>query len=319
LFVPDVAAQTPFTYWDNQKLIYGTDEHGYGRRTYDNVGVQYGLAALKKKQITIDEFLHLNDNIGGWLPPVEMQRERFWNSGGGQSSLADVSLWSHHNMTASKYSERPAPRSSADDEAIEAAYRSGNVFLGKIDMPILDFRHYLEHELDMHHSLQSFASRLRMQREQGHADNQLIWFADLPYEPFDEALDLMERWLENLRADKELSVVEAKPNDAADRCYADDGQLIAEGDSVWDGDWNGKPAGACTRAFPPYSNPRLIAGDDFAGDIMKCQLQTVDKAIEKGVYAPIDVRPHRDELQRIFPNGVCDYSSGDAARPDDIW
>ena len=95
LFAPDVAKQVPFTYWDNQKHIYGTDEYGYGRRTYDNVGVQYGLAALKKKQISIEEFLHLNDNIGGWLPPNEMSRERFWKSGGGQSDLADVSIcWS---------------------------------------------------------------------------------------------------------------------------------------------------------------------------------------------------------------------------------
>ena len=319
LFAPEVAADVPFTYWDNQKRVYGTDQRGYGQRTYDNVGVQYGLAALKKQQITIDEFLHLNDNIGGWLPPAEMRRERFWNSGGGQSSLADVSLWSHHNMTSAKSSARPAPRNSADSDVIAAAYRSGNVFLGKIEMPVLDFRHYLEHELDMHHSLQSFASRLRMQREQGHSDNQLIWFADLPYEPFDDALNLMERWLDNLRANSNLSVVDAKPADATDRCYADDGSLIAEGEGVWDGEWNDKAPGECTLAYPPFSNPRLIAGDDFAGDIMKCRLQTVDQAIDSNLYAPIDVSAHRDELLRIFPTGVCDYSLGDAARPDDIW
>ena len=319
LFAPDVAAQVPFTYWDNQKNVYGTDEHGYGRRTYDNVGVQYGLAALKRKQITIEEFLHLNDNIGGWLPPAEMSREQFWNSGGGKSSLADVSLWSHHNMTTTKYSERPAPRSVADDDAIIAAYRSGNVFLGKIDMPVLDFRHYLEPQLDMHHSLQSFATRLRMQRYQGHADNQLIWFADLPYEPFDDALNLLERWLDNMRADAELSVVDAKPVDATDRCYAADGRLIAEGDTVWNGEWNDKVPGECMQAYPPYSNPRLIAGDDYAGDIMKCQLQTVDQAIERDVYEPVDVSEYREELQRIFAAGVCDYSLGDAVRPDDIW
>lgn len=319
LFAPDVAKRTPFTYWDNQKSIYGTDEDGYGQRTYDNVGVQYGLAALQKGQISITEFLHLNDNIGGWLPPAEMQRERFWNSGGAQSSLADVSLWSHQNMTSTRSSERPAPRNSADLSAINAAYRSGNVFLGKIDMPILDFRHYLEPRLDMHHSLQSFAIRLRMQRQQGHANNQLIWFADLPFEPFDEALAMMEQWLENLRADATLSVVDARPVDATDRCYAGDGELIAEGNGVWNGDWNGQPAGACTKAYPPYKNPRLIAGDDYAGDIMKCHLQSVADAINNGVYAPIDVSAHREELERIFPDGVCDYSLGDAGRPSAIW
>ena len=199
-----------------------------------------------------------------------------------------------------------------------ASYRSGAVFLGKLDMPILDFRHYLERELDMHHSRQSFVTRLRMQRHQGHSENQLIWFSDLPYEPFSDALNLMERWLDNMREDDSLSVVDAKPSDATDRCYAGDGTLIAEGPGIWDGEWNNKPAGACTRVYPPFSNPRMIAGDDYASDILKCHLRSIDKAIADGVYAHVDMRPYRDELQRIFPIGVCDYSLGDAARPDDL-
>jgi hypothetical protein len=314
-----VARAVPFTYWDNQKAIYGTDADGYARRTYDNVGVQYGLAALQNQQISIAEFLHLNDNIGGWLPPAEMQRERFWNSGGGQSTLADVSIWSHHNMTATQSARRPAPRNAADLETLNAAYRSGNVFLGQIEMPILDFRHYLEPKLDMHHSLQSFAIRLRMQRQQGHATNQLIWFADLPYEPFDEALETIERWLDNMRANKALSVTAARPPDATDRCYDGNGDLVAEGPRVWDGEWNEQPAGECTQTFPPYKNPRLIAGDDFAGYTLKCHLQSVDTAIKNGLYGPIDMQPHRAELNRIFPAGVCDYSLGDAGRPAEIW
>ena len=113
LFAPSVAEQVPFTYWDNQKHVYGTDEHGYARRTYDNVGVQYGLTALKRGQIRIDEFLDLNDKIGGWLPAAEMQRERFWHSGGGESDLKDISVWSHHNMSAK--------RNAGDVEAMTAA------------------------------------------------------------------------------------------------------------------------------------------------------------------------------------------------------
>ncbi len=306
LFAKDVAEQVPFTYWDNQKNIYGTDEHGYGQRTYDNVGVQYGLAALTSGQITIEEFLNLNDNIGGWLAPVDMSRERFWKSGGAQSDLADISIWSHQNMTATASADRPAPRNEASATAMAAAYRSGSVFLGEVSMPIIDFRHYLEPRLDMHHSLQSFVSRLRMLRQQGHADNQLIWFSELPYEPIGDALDVLERWLEN----------KAKPADATDRCYASDGKLIASGEGVWDGAWNEKEDGACLNVYPPYANPRLVAGDDIAGYIMKCYLRSIDEAIADGVYAPIDIAAHRDELQRIFATGVCDYSLGDAGRPD---
>lgn len=300
LFAVDVAQLVPFTYWDNQKQIYGTDEHGYGRRTYDNVGVQYGLAALKKEQISIDEFLHLNENIGGWLPPNEMSRERFWKSGGAQSDLADISIWSHQNMSST--------RNAADPAAMAAAYRSGSVFVGELSMPVIDFRHYLEPQLDMHHSLQSFATRLRMQRQQGHADNQLIWFADLPYEPLGDALNLLERWLAN----------DARPADATDRCYSETGELIASGEGVWNGVWNGEDNGACMQRFPPYSNPRLVAGDGYAGDILKCHLRPVDMAITDGVYTPIDVSAHRSDLQRIFPTGVCDYSLGDAGRPVDV-
>jgi len=318
LFAPSVEKQVPFTYWDNQKRVYGTDENGLARRTFDNVGVQYGLAALKRRQITIAEFLDLNDKIGGWKPAVDMTRERFWHSGGAQSDLADLSVWSHHNMTATASSDLPAPRSEGDVDAMTAAYRSGNVFLGELSMPVIDFRHYLEPELDMHHSLESFSTRLRMLRGQGHADSQLIWFAQLPYSPLGDALHLLERWLENMRADESLTIADARPSDATDRCFDDTGQLLASGSTVWNGAWNGKDDGACMQHYPIYSNPRLVAGDDFAGDIFKCYLQSVDAAIACGLYAPVDVTAHRDELQRVFPSGVCDYSRGDVARPDDV-
>jgi len=221
-------------------------------------------------------------------------------------------------MTATASTDLPAPRSEGDIEAMTAAYRSGNVFLGELSMPVIDFRHYLEPELDMHHSLESFATRLRMLRGQGHADTQLIWFARMPYLPLGDALRLLERWLENMRADENLTVADARPADATDRCYNDTGELIASGSTVWNGAWNGKDDGACMQEYPMYSNPRLVAGDDYAGDIFKCYLQSVDAAIAGGVYAPVDVTAHRDELQRVFASGVCDYSRGDVSRPDDV-
>jgi len=318
LFAPEVVEQVPWTYWDNMKRVYGTDDDGFGRRTFDNVGVQYGLAALKRRQITIAEFLHLNDNIGGWIPAAEMMPERFWRSGGGQSRLADISIWSHHNMTATASADRPARRNEGDADAMAAAYRSGQVFLGELAMPVIDFRNYLEPDLDMHHSLQSFSIRLRMLREQGHADNQLIWFAEKPYVPVGDAIDVLENWLEKMQTDADLSVVDARPTDATDRCYSDTGQIIASGDAVWDGVWNGKRNGECMTEFPIYSNPRIEAGDDYVGDILKCHLQSVDDAIANNLYTHIDVSAHRDELRRVFPTGVCDYSRGDAARPADV-
>ena len=69
------------------------------------------------------------------------------------------------------------------------------------------------------------------------------------------------------------------------------------------------------RRFPIYSNPRIVAGDDYAGAIFKCHLQSVDEAVANGVYGPFDVAPFIDRIKKVFPDGVCDYSRGDAGRP----
>ncbi len=317
LFADEIVARTPWTYWDNLKRVFGTDTHGFARRTYDNVGVQYGLQALKQKRIGLAEFINLNAHIGGWKPAAAMRPERYWIFPAARSSLADMSIWSHHNMYAREGADVAARRSEGDVEAIAAAYRSGQVFLGRFAIPVIDLRHYLEPELDMHHSMQSFSARIRMLRGQGHADNQLIWFSRKPNIPLDDAFTELEAWLENRRSNPTLSVSAAKPANATDRCYTKTGDIIASGDAVWDGVWNGKANGKCMDVYPIFSTPRIVAGDDYAGVIFKCHLQSVDAAIATGVYAPIDVALQRDELQRIFADGVCDYTRGDAARPND--
>src|SRR5258708_31661036 len=46
--------------------IYGRDpKTGFARKGQDNVGVQYGLMALNSGAISVDEFLDLNQKIGG--------------------------------------------------------------------------------------------------------------------------------------------------------------------------------------------------------------------------------------------------------------
>lgn len=185
-------------------------------------------------------------------------------------------------------------------------------------MPVIDFRNYQEPELDMHHASQSFSARLRMIRQQGHADTQLIWFTRRPNLPISDAIEMLDRWIMGMQRLRTVDATAAKPEDARDRCYSDGGGIIASGDDVWDGVWNGKPDGACMTVYPIYSNPRIEAGDDYVGDIFKCHLQTVDEAIARGVYQPVDVTAYRQQLMRIFPDGVCDYSRGDAALPPDM-
>ncbi len=55
------------TIWDSMVNVYGTDPAtGYARRTLDNVGVQYGLKALQEGAISVDQYLELNEGIGGF-------------------------------------------------------------------------------------------------------------------------------------------------------------------------------------------------------------------------------------------------------------
>lgn len=310
---PAVRERVNWTYWDDLEAVYGHDDDGHARRTWDNTGVQYGLVALRQHQITIEEFLDLNARIGGWKAPHAMQAEHVWLPFGKKLPLW-FSLWSAHNIHLGD-SNRPAPRTAGSVAAMQAAYLSGQVFIGRIDIPVIDVRHYLEPQLDMHHTSASLAARLRMQQGQGHADNQLIWSAPPPHDLTPRAFAVIDAWLTNLRAHPQRGVVGNKPAEAADLCATADGELLAQGPTVWDGDWNDQPPGACSRAYPAYSTPRSAAGAPLAGDMFKCHLQSVEAAIAQGVYAPHDLRPYVERLQAIFPDGVCDYRQPDAGRP----
>src|SRR5699024_8792081 len=80
------------------------------RSTYDNVGVQYGLQALKNGRITKKEFLRLNAHVGGWKPRPEFVAPVFPYEGDLPSDLsklpaflADINqfdIWSARNATA---------------------------------------------------------------------------------------------------------------------------------------------------------------------------------------------------------------------------
>ena len=127
----------------------------------------------------------------------------------------------------------PAARKSGNLDAMHAAYTSGIVFRGKIDIPTIDWRHYLEDALDMHNSHQSFASRQRMLNYDGDASNQVIWFTDArPAVAFDQtpqALEVIDEWMANIRANPGGGVSGNKPARAVDSCFATDGTLIASG------------------------------------------------------------------------------------------
>lgn len=324
---PEQQASVEWTHFADLVNIYGVGDDGYARSTWDNVGVQYGLQALLDGNITPEEFLDLNFNAGSWKNEPDMVQE-------GCPFLEDlcfaldfdeplypdqIDIWSWRNMSLAN-GDQPAPRRTADEGAIEAAMASGIVNTGAVEIPLIDLRHYLEDELDMHNAHQSFASRQRMLNHDGDASNQVIWFvapngSNGDYDNTMEAFAVIDEWMANIKANPEKSVGENRPEAATDSCFDAEGQLIASGDDVWNGILDDKPAGACTQQFPVYSTSRIVAGGPITGDVFKCALQPVQTAIDKGVYGNwVPNAEERAMLDAIFPDGVCDYEASAAGR-----
>ena len=319
LYDPAVMAAVKWTHWDDLRNIYGVDAAGYGRSTFDNVGVQYGLAALKAGQITPAEFLKLNATAGTWKESKDMVQEGCPFLSFLCSNPAQFDPWSRRNMRLSPDGgTTPAPRRTGSIEAMNAAYDAGLVFRGDIDIPIIDWRHYLERELDMHNSHQSFAARQRMLDFDGDASNGVIWFTDGPaqFDQAPQAFAVMDEWMANIAAHPERSVAANKPAGAVDKCFNADGSPIASGDGVWSGILDSSPAGACTQRFPLFSTSRIVAGGPIAGNVYKCATKPVATAIADGTYG--SWTPSVSEaarLAQIFPTGVCDYSRPDVGKP----
>jgi hypothetical protein len=289
---PAVMAAVHWTHWEDVKNVYGVGPDGYARQTWDNVGVQYGLKALTDGNITPAEFLDLNAKVGSWKNPGDMVQEGqpFLPAGG-------FDPWSLRNQQTG--------RREGSLAAMNAAYREGLYFDGDIDIPIIDWRPYLEEVLDMHNSHQSFASRQRMLDHDGRASNQVIWFSERGGDKTLEAFSVMDEWL-----------LHGRPAAATDRCFTVAGDEIARGSRVWDGILNSRPPGACTAHFPIHSTSRIVAGGPIRGGVYKCGLQSVSKAIARRLYG--SWKPSADErarLEAIFPTGVCDYTKPDQGRP----
>src|SRR5467141_1086661 len=175
------------------------------RQTGDNIGIQYGLNALLAGAITAEEFVTLNEKLGGF--------DADWN--------------------------RRAGPTTADLPALDIAYRAGIVSsganLGKL--PIIDSRGY--DEQGIHYIWRSFSERARIDAANGgNHGNQVIWRYGTGLLPATaaqvaavtlESFLTMDTWLSNLLASApkatlnsvrtQAQVIAAKPSDAFDLCY----------------------------------------------------------------------------------------------------
>lgn len=351
---------TSWTHWDDVKEVYGIDpDTGLARVPWDNVGVQYGLRAVANGQITPEEFLDLNARIGSWKATednvkescgmvVQMTDETLgaFAKAIGMCEGDELDQYSSRQMNLAKDGEI-APRTEGDIKAITNAFSSGLEFDGKLgrDIPILDVRHYLEEQLDMHNAHQSFVIRERIKRAMGNADNQVIWWLDARPEENEDATDVllddafrvMDEWIANQqKADDGATAASVKPDEAIDTCWATDGTTIAAGDNVWDGavelattglgawvdeapsEVDGVKVGDCASYFPINSTSRVVAGGPITNDVYKCHLKSVSQSLSDGDYG--EWEPDEAQLTRleeIFPDGVCDYSKRSVGYPGD--
>lgn len=324
---PQEQADVHWTHWEDLVNIYGRAEDGFARSAWDNVGVQYGLQALTDGWLPKNDFLTLNAQIGGWKNEPDMVQE-------GCPFIEQLcavpnpepDVWSLRNQTFDLANPAAvAPRTEADPGAIEAAYTSGIVNHGDIEIPVIDWRNYLERELDMHNSHQSFAARQRLLDWDGDASNQVIWFTDVSqpggqrYDQTPLAFQVIDEWMANIAANPKKSVAANRPARAVDSCFDTNGALIYAGADAWAGILDDRDPGACTQEFELYSTSRIVAGAPITGDVFKCELQSVESAIARGVYGDVEFSPVEvAQLKTIFPTGVCDYTLGDSRRPANL-
>jgi uncharacterized tannase-like protein DUF6351 len=263
---------------------YGTDpDTGLARRPLDNVGIEYGRQALLEGTITVEQFLDLNEGIGGF------------------------------DADANHVPERTV----ADPRAVSAAYGTGRLLNGGgglAGMPIIDHREYtdLNANGDIHMRFQSFSTRERLEQANGTSANQVMLVEDGDHGGFTadnpivaEALGQMDAWLTAMRADHAPGtdihrVVRNRPAELTDACWdrETDARIVEPQEP-------GIGTTRCNTEYPVYTSPRMVAGAGIENDVIKCLLRPVDPAS----YGDVTMTGvQRERLRRIFRDGVCDWS-----------
>ena len=270
--------------YDHAVNVFGRDPvTHFALRPLDNVGIQYGLAALQRGTISIDQFLDLNEKVGGYDFDGNFKSSR---------TVGDV-------------------------PAIRAAYRSGRLTSGGgglRDIPIIDYRAYADDDPvgNIHLRYHSFSMRERLKKANGDTDNQVMLVEDMRYGLYSSASPLlqfalrkMDQWIGNIRNDdadipQHRKVIHDKPADLLEGCNtrAPNPTFIAETQTR-------DPLLQCELLYPSSPAPREVAGAGIASDIVKCQLRPISLSDYPGTLGPAQL----SRLQNIFPTGVCNWSA----------
>ena len=268
--------------YDHNINVYGKDPvTGFARRPLDNTGVQYGLRALNDGVISVDQFLDVNANAGG-----------FDQDG---------------KFTAS--------RTVGDVQAMRASYQTGRLTSaggGLRDTPIIDYRAYSDDNAigDIHLRYHSFSMRERLIKANGDANNQVMLVEDFRYGYYSSdspllmsALKEMDQWLANIAADTTTGsqrdkVIRNKP------ATLQEGFLTRDAVPTKINEKFERASGPCAAIYPAPASPRSVAGGPITADVIKCQL----KPVSHGDYARVFTPEQQIRLAATFAQGVCDWS-----------
>ncbi|MDP1929910.1 MAG: DUF6351 family protein [Gammaproteobacteria bacterium] len=274
------------TVYEHTRNVYGSDPvSGHARRPLDNRGVQYGLDVLNRGGISSEQFIALNRDIGGF-----------------DSDLNHV-----------------PERHVADPNATRLAFASGRILSGGAGLattPVIDYRSYTDDRPngDIHMIVHQFTTRARLEAANGHADNHVMavggaWGFTQEQPDLGILFTEMDRWLTGIQAsgtgaDLSTTVVAAKPAALVDVCWdnRDGGHIRIEEPQRYAGN------GLCQQRYRAYPTPRQVAGAPLRNDIVSCRLKPLDLSDYTVSFTEQEMAALRD----IFPDGVCDWSQGDA-------
>jgi len=292
---PDNPTGIRTTVYDHTVNVYGLlDDTQIAQRPLDNVGVQYGLAALNAGMITPQQFINLNRDIGGF--------DRDMN--------------------------HVSSRHRADEQASRRVLESGRILYGGAGLAstaIIDYRSYTDHAEngDIHMIVHQFSTRARLRAANGHSDNQVMqvggrWGFTEDSPDLGNIFREMDSWLmaiKNDDSDMDLSrkVVANKPLTLIEGCWDNSGEtrtMIEEEQTF-------VANSRCNELYPAYPTPRIAAGASLANDVVSCRLRAPDSADYEVTFTPEQYA----QLDAVFLQGVCDWSLGDAslARHQGTW
>jgi Tannase-like family of unknown function (DUF6351) len=268
--------------YDHDASLLGTfiDTDGLAKANNprDNVGIQYGLNALQTGAISPEEFVQLNEGVGGY------DADRNWVPN----------------------------RMKVDPAVLHTLYSGGLVSDGRqlAKVAIIDLRGNNNVNGCIHANWRSLGLRQRLDRDHGSHGNNVIWATtngiSVGAAVVNKSFATMDKWLHAVELDTsanpvELKVVNNKPPEAVDFClntHGDTDAQVAAAIPLFDP--------ACTVNLTGKS-VRQAAGGPVAENIFKCQLKPLNFA-DPDYTGILFSASQQSRMQAVFPSGVCDWT-----------